>query len=173
MPSPRRLPLSRYLTALLAAVAISCSPEPKARYIDSDGTVRPLDVLDGQPRVLHYWASWCPPCREELPALQQYLDERRPQELELLVVATQEPLEKAQRFLRGRGFTIPTVGDPDGALFAWSRGRAVPTTILFAADGTELERIVGAAPWGDPAFRLKLDELARSGRPPAEMETER
>jgi thiol-disulfide isomerase/thioredoxin len=106
------------------------------------------------PAVVNLWASWCPPCREELPALQRYAD-RTAGEVHVLGVVTQEarrgaPATLAQDF----GLTFPALDDRDGLLMVEVAGSNLPATIFVDAAGSM--RYVHRGPLDEEA----LDELA-------------
>lgn len=95
-----------------------------------------LSTLRG-PLVVNLWASWCGPCRRELPVLQEFHDEHGEQ-VPVLGVDFQDPATGlAMELLTERGVTYPSVADTGGELAATAlRITAMPTTVLVAEDGT-------------------------------------
>lgn len=95
-----------------------------------------LSTLRG-PLVLNLWASWCGPCRRELPVLQEFHDQHGEQ-VPVLGVDFQDPATGlAMELLAERGVTYPSVADTGGELAATAlRITAMPTTVLVAEDGT-------------------------------------
>ncbi|GAA5145994.1 hypothetical protein GCM10023321_04730 [Pseudonocardia eucalypti] len=117
----------------LAGVRVPCLGAP--------GEVEPAAGLAGRDAVLNVWASWCAPCREELPALSEYAG--RPGAVVVLGVdARRDRPEAALALLADLGVRLPVVADPDGALAAALRmPPALPSSYLLHADGrvTRLE----------------------------------
>lgn len=93
----------------------------------------PLADLRG-PAVVNLWASWCPPCREELPALQRYADAHAG-EVHVLGVITDDRREAAAALADDLGLTFPALDDPDAQLQA-QIGGALPVTLFVDAAGT-------------------------------------
>jgi thiol-disulfide isomerase/thioredoxin len=105
---------------------------------------------------LSIWATWCPPCRAEMPNIQQlfegYGDRVR------FVLASQEERETINRFMEDHGYTLPVyrlVQNPPSKLSTSS----IPTTFLIAPSGKIHVRKTGAARWDGKFFRTYLDEL--------------
>jgi len=121
-----------------------------------------LDALKGRVVVVNFWASWCVPCREEMPALQQasqaWAEAGRP--VTVIGVDASDVRSEAARFLEEVGVTYPTVYDQQGlrggVAASWSV-TALPQTWFVARDGTRAGRIAGRLTAED--LRTKVDEL--------------
>jgi thiol-disulfide isomerase/thioredoxin len=100
----------------------------------SGGTVD-LGLAPGVPTVVNLWASWCPPCREELPVVQQ-LAEAAGDRVRVLGVVSKDGVPQATSFAADAGATFPTAFDADGALMDGLGIRALPYTYFLAADGS-------------------------------------
>jgi thiol-disulfide isomerase/thioredoxin len=105
------------------------------------------------PAVVNLWASWCLPCREELPALQRYAD-RAAGEVRVLGVVTQDPRGAAATLAGDLGLTFPALDDRDGLVMLEVAGNTVPATIFVDSAGSM--RYVHRGPVDEEA----LDELA-------------
>jgi thiol-disulfide isomerase/thioredoxin len=102
-----------------------------------------LSDYEGRPVVLNFWASWCPPCREELPALDQ-LAKKHP-EVAVVGVNYQDGVSGARKLQRELGWTFPSIADPFGELAARLGLQGMPTTYFLDADHRVAGVIVGGA----------------------------
>jgi cytochrome c biogenesis protein CcmG/thiol:disulfide interchange protein DsbE len=110
---------------------------------DTSGQRIKLSDLRGHPVVINFWASWCPPCRQELPALQSAYQRFRDQGVILLGVDVRESAEAVKNFAPQFGLTFPLLLDQDGALSERFQVRGIPTTVLLDAEGIVRARHVG------------------------------
>lgn len=118
-------------------------------------TKKQLKDFTGKPFIVHLWATWCGPCREEMPALSAFIQKNI---IPVLVVATEKLDEKAMaKFFEGEKLTpLPVVIDGERTLSNFFGVRGIPVTVLFNAKGEEVGRIQGKAPWGNEAFQKAL-----------------
>jgi thiol-disulfide isomerase/thioredoxin len=98
--------------------------------------------LRGRPVVVNIWASWCAPCRTEMPLLQDAADTYAGEAVILGVASNDDPRE-AQRFLNDLGLTYPNVFDTTGELRVALGLSAYPTTYVFGVDGILRARVNG------------------------------
>jgi cytochrome c biogenesis protein CcmG, thiol:disulfide interchange protein DsbE len=101
------------------------------------------DDLGGRPLVLNVWASWCGPCRAEMPALQQVYLKAKDQ-VGFLGLDSRDVVDAARRFAAQTGVTYPLAADPDGQAAAKLGAAGLPTTLFIGPDGTLRGRHVGA-----------------------------
>ena len=124
-----------------------------------DGTETDLAaLLAGRPAILHFWATWCGPCREELPALAAYAADLAVNGGALVVVAVEpSPPEKIEAFLAAIGLDgFATLRDPSGRSGAAFGLFGMPSTLLVDRDGRVVARRAGPLDWQDPAMRAEL-----------------
>ena len=105
-----------------------------------------LAAYRGHPVVLNFWASWCPPCRAEAPAVQRVWDRYRDRGVIFLGVNSSDNDGPARAYLQEYGVTYPNVRDDAGDVATLYHADSLPTTILIDRDGRIVARRVGAVP---------------------------
>jgi thiol-disulfide isomerase/thioredoxin len=121
------------------------APLPPRQAVDLDGKPHPKPA-SGKPTVVNFWASWCEPCRTEMPLLQQMADFYSDR-LVLQAVNFKERANTVQRHVRNSAWTVPVLLDPTGAgAQAWGV-KVFPTTIGFDAQGRARWRVTGEYDW--------------------------
>ena len=112
----------------------------------------------GTPTVLNLWASWCAPCREELPLVQQ-LSEQAGDELQVIGVDSQDGVPQGTSFIEDAGLTFPSAFDGDGELGGALGLRGLPHTVFVAADGSVAHVEVGQIDTYDELSGLVAEHL--------------
>lgn len=134
-------------------------PSPAPALAERPGGPGVLERLRGRPVLINFWATWCEPCRDEMPALDR-LRARRP-EVAVITVAMADNRAKVEAFAADYLLDLTILHDPDQmAGRAWGV-RVLPTTILLDAAHRVRYRAVGALDWAAPAIDAALDSLAR------------
>ncbi|MGL4975549.1 MAG: thiol:disulfide interchange protein TlpA [Bosea sp. (in: a-proteobacteria)] len=142
-------------TGEMAAVQIAAQPNamPKLAFNASDGTPRTLADFKGRTVLLNLWATWCAPCRKEMPALDALQAELGGPDFEVVAINIDtRNLEKPREWLRENNISrLAYYGDPQAAVFQALKtaGKAVgmPTTLLIDGRGCELALLHGPAEW--------------------------
>lgn len=126
-----------------------------------DGGQQRLSDLQGQPVLLNFWASWCPPCREEMPAIVEQYEGLKDQGLVVVGVNLQEPDTKIEEFAADYGIAFPIVIDRSGDVAeAWRIGGAfdgLPSSYFIDRDG--VVQAVYNLPLTDEALAEGLAEI--------------
>ncbi len=136
---------------------------PALALKDLDGRVVRLADFRGRPVLVHFWATWCAPCIEELPSLQRLADRLAPQGLEILAVNERENVARILPFAERLGLTLRIVRDHDGsARDAWGV-RVFPSTFVVGPDGHIALAAIGAVDWDDNAVESRLRALLTGG----------
>lgn len=99
-----------------------------------DGDVIKLSELKGEKVILNFWASWCPPCREEMPEMQEFYDNHS-DDINIIAVNYNEKDEKVIEFLDEFGYTFPSPLDRDGTTGNEYGVLTLPTTYFIGTDG--------------------------------------
>jgi thiol-disulfide isomerase/thioredoxin len=118
-----------------------------------------LAAEKGHPLLLNFWATWCEPCREELPALAALPAEPGLAGLKLLTVNSRDTRAKAERFVAEQRMALPVLLDEDGAAAKALDIHIFPTTLLVRRDGRILGRFVGDPGWAGADARARLAQL--------------
>ena len=134
-------------------------PSPGLALTDLDGRAWSLAALKGRPVLLNFWASWCEPCRAEMPSLEWVQTRHEKAGLLVLSVNYQEPLPTIRRFLEALPFSLPILLDRDGeAAGAWTP-RVFPTTVLIDRRGSPRSSVIGELDWMSETARGLLEPL--------------
>ncbi len=120
-----------------------------------------LGDLSGHPLVLTFWASWCPPCREEAPFLRRTWIAFRSQGVRFLGVDHRDALPAGRSFERRAAIPYPSVFDRDGELAGRYGLFGIPTTLVIRTDGRIAYQITGRV--DETNLRSALDRLIDSG----------
>ncbi len=142
-------------------------PAPQAGFLAPDFTLTSLDGetitlsdLRGQVVVLNFWASWCPPCKAEMPAMQHTYQDFKDQGLVVLAVnsTAQDTLTAAQDFISQNGLTFPVPLDQSGEITRLYRVQSLPTSFFIGADGVIREVVIGG-PMAEALLRSRVEKL--------------
>ena len=124
-------------------------PVPQLPMQDQDGKLWQLSQLRGRAVLLNFWATWCEPCRAEMPSLQR-LAAREAERLTVIAINLKESSEAIARFVQTTGLQLPVVRDAQGdTAKAWGI-RIYPSTVLIDPLGQALGVVRGALDWAGP-----------------------
>jgi thiol-disulfide isomerase/thioredoxin len=124
------------------------------------GTVK-LSSYRGRVVFLNFWATWCPPCRSEMPSMERLSTLLRDRGLEIVAVDLQEPKDTVQAFVKEKTLTFTVLLDPSGAVGGAWGAQSIPTSYLIDRKGSILARSVGGREW-DSAEMVSLFEAILS-----------
>ena len=168
---PVLLAVSLWLAALMPGLAgpqgitTHDTPQdiPEVRFVTEDGTRKTLGAFHGKMILLNIWATWCPPCAEEMPtldALQADLGSGKFEVMTRSIDTGGTPV--VRRFFDKFGLKhLEIATDPTQLSFTNLRVVGLPTTLLINTDGKEVARLVGPATWNDPDMEAFLKGFSR------------
>lgn len=125
-------------------------PAPDFTLVDQNGDTHTLSDYKGKTVFLNFWATWCPPCRAEMPEIQEIYEEYGSNESDVIVLGIASPdigqegsAEDIAAFLKENGYSYPVVMDTDGVM-AYTYGvSAYPTTFMIDSDGNVFGYVSG------------------------------
>ncbi len=127
----------------------------------------PVDLagLKGKVVLINFWASWCPPCRAEMQAMQSVYADDQGKGLVILAINTtyQDDLTKAAQFAQSEGLTFPLLTDPDGNIARLYRVQAMPTSFFIDRQGKIRQLMIGG-PMPEALIRTQVEALLKENQ---------
>jgi thiol-disulfide isomerase/thioredoxin len=136
---------------------------PTFHLADLQGRQVQLEDYRGRVVVLNFWATWCGPCRDEIPAMQLLSKELGARGLTVLALNYQEVPAAVTTFVERYGLTFPVLLDRQGAVGERYRVTALPATYFVDRKGALVGAALGYREWGAPAARSYLADLLAGG----------
>lgn len=172
-PTRRRLLLGAMCAAAprLARAAYVVRPwpadkaAPKLGLADLDGKTWDLAALKGKAVMLNFWASWCEPCRAEMPSLELLATRHERDGLAVLSVNYQEAAPVIKRFLEVLPISLPILLDRDGAATGAWTDKVFPTTVLIDRNGLPRQQVLGDLDWMGPVAADLVKPLLLRSKP--------
>lgn len=144
-------------------------PAPRQGFLAPDFTLTTLDgesytvsELRGQAILINLWATWCPPCRAEMPAIQKLYDEYKDQGFVLLAVnmTYQDDLFAIEPFMQDYGLSFPILLDETGDVARKYELRSLPSSFFVDRDGLIQEVVIGG-PMAEALLRTRIESILR------------
>ena len=126
-----------------------------------DGETWDLSEARGHWVFVHFWATWCGPCRREMPTIQAIFPEFDPQELEIVLVNTAETEDTVFGFLASVAPDITPLMDEDGLVTERWQPRGLPASFFVDPEGKLRYLALGGRPWDTPAYLDFIKQLIR------------
>lgn len=125
-----------------------------------DGNLIRLSDLRGQPLLINFWATWCPPCRAEMPAMQDVYADNQHLGFEILAInaTNQDNLANVSSFVSNYALTFPILLDQQGEAAQKYQIRSYPTSFFIDEDGIIQEVIIGG-PMAEALLRIRIGQL--------------
>jgi cytochrome c biogenesis protein CcmG, thiol:disulfide interchange protein DsbE len=142
------------------------SAAPELPIFDRQGKKIDLTQDDGKIRIIHFWATWCPPCVEETPALSKFWDQyKNRSDLELYAISVDKDWQAVDDFLKktpGALPGLPLYRDPGEATAKRFGTMQYPETYIVNRKGRVLFRVPGAVDWSSPDLRSRIEQILAS-----------
>ncbi len=146
-------------------------PMPALQATDLSGKTWRLADLRGRAVLLNFWASWCPPCRAEMPSLQDMAAFYGPDKIIVLAINFKESQGTAARFARASALTLPVLLDPHGDIARQWGVHVFPTTVLIDAAGRPSAVVRGEVDWTGQGGEQLVTPLLPAASPPPALRT--
>lgn len=124
-----------------------------------------LDDLRGQIVLLNFWATWCKPCEDEMPAMQRLHDALADEGLALIAVSTDEGSAEVEEFVARLELRFPILWDPSKATSEAYQAYRFPETLLIDREGVVVERYIGPREWDSPLYVERIQRLLTGAEP--------
>lgn len=147
-----------FLTLFFAAGALA-EPAPDFTLKTSTGENLRLAEQRGKVVMINFWASWCAPCRQEMPILDELYQRYERAGFTLLGVNVEQDSGAAQRFLEEVGVSFPILFDPTSEVSRTYQVSAMPTTVMVDRDGQVRYVNRGYRPGDEEKYRDQIREL--------------
>ena len=143
-------------------------PAPAFDLQTPDGARVALTDLRGEIVVVNFWATWCPPCRAEMPAMERAWQGLRDKGVRFVAINVDEDSDTVAAFAESLGVSFPLLLDPGGKVTqAWPL-RGLPTTFVVDADGNLRLLALGERDWDAQPIMQQILSLAVGSSPPAQ-----
>jgi peroxiredoxin len=137
----------------------SGGPTPALSLPDLDGKQHTLDAYRGKVVLINFWATWCEPCKEEMPSIERLRQSLADRPFAVLAVNLAEPDSRVQRFVQEARLGFPVLMDRDTATAKAWKARLLPATYIVGPDGRIRYSYIGELDWSREPVRKQIAEL--------------
>lgn len=154
-------------SAIIASGGTTLTPLPETpsapdfELTGPDGETYRLDDFQGKPLIVNFWATWCPPCRAEMPSMQRAWEQIEAEGIGMIAINVGEDAETVQGFLEEVPVSFPLPIDTDSKVAQRWPMRGLPTTFVVSPDGRLVYKATGEREWDDPALLEQVRALKR------------
>jgi thiol-disulfide isomerase/thioredoxin len=134
---------------------------PNFTLQDIDGETFELNKTKGNWVFLHFWASWCGPCRKEMPTIQKLANAMKDEKFKIVMINTAEDEDTVFEFLAAIDVGLNTLMDVDGLVTEVWKPRGLPTTFLINPKGEVKYQAIGGREWGEPVYVDFIKQLLK------------
>jgi peroxiredoxin len=150
------------MSAAAAAPALTPwngGPTPALNLKDVDGGAHDLARYKGRVVLVNFWATWCEPCRQEMPSIQRLRERFRGKPFDVLAINVDEPDARVRRFLEETQLDLPVLMDVNKTVTRGWGVRVMPTTFIVGPDGRIRYRLMGDIDWNTDAIAGVVSQL--------------
>ena len=132
---------------------------PNFKIVSDRGRTFTRDDFGGKLLVLNFWASWCPPCVEETPSLNQFAREFGPQGVVVLGISIDRNENLYKKFVERFHIAFPTARDPEAQISGNYGTFQIPETYLIDRTGHVVQKVISNQNWMDPEFLARVRQM--------------
>jgi cytochrome c biogenesis protein CcmG/thiol:disulfide interchange protein DsbE len=164
---------------LVASLCFSCTgnvpvpeigkPIPEFTLPDLEGNTFRLSETRGSVVLVNFWATWCPPCVDEMPSLEKLYQTLEGKGLQVVAVSVDDDLEVIERFREEHGLTFTILHDEGAKVANRFQTYKFPETYVVDRQGRLVWKIIGPRDWIAPNPMLDIVGLLKSGNPSAQL----
>jgi peroxiredoxin len=166
----KRGAISALIAAVFFVVVLSSLPPPRRAMTapdfvlpDLSGKVVRMQDLRGKVVLVNLWATWCPPCVEEMPTLEALAKKMAGRDFVLVAISEDEQPKLVKPWIEGRGLTFPVLLDERGAVGHDYGVTGYPETFIIDRQGKVVHHHIGYRDWSEPGIVGALERLLDSG----------
>jgi len=127
-----------------------------------DGTIVSLSQFKGKVVFLNFWATWCGPCRSEMPSMEAVYQKLKDKGFEILAVNLGDSKNEVSAFMSQYKLNFPAVLDEKSATGSYYSVKAIPTTYIIDRRGLIVARIIGSINWNTPKIITALETVLQN-----------
>lgn len=167
-----RKTLASLVILISSILIVSCgsindkSSKPKKGYFAPDFTLKSVDGkeytlsrLRGKVVYVNIWATWCPPCRDEMPSMVKFFNRFKREGVDILAVSVDKDVDAVKKFIKKYNVTFPVLLDPEQKVYKLYNATAVPETHLVDKLGIIRDTMIGPFDWTRPGNINSVKEL--------------
>ena len=133
-------------------------PAPKFSLVDTEGNRVELEAMKGKVVFVNFWATWCPPCREEMPSMLRLSKKMAGKPFAMVTILMNDDPANAKTFYKGIGGSLPTLLDPDQSVANAYGITGVPETYIVDKQGVLRRKFIGGWPWDSPEAEKLINQ---------------
>jgi peroxiredoxin len=134
---------------------------PDFNLEDQDGNFVKLSDLKGKVVIVNFWATWCPPCRKEMPSMQRAWETLKQEDIEMLAINVGEDSDLIFAFTAEYPVDFPLLMDRDSKVVREWRVRGLPTTFIINPEGKIVYQAIGDREWDSPDLLEQIRQLKK------------
>lgn len=139
--------------------ALVNSKAPDFVLRDLSGKEVSLTSLKGKVVLINFWATWCPPCKHEMPSFNKLYQEMRGKGLEILAISTDSSINLVHEYAKKNHFDFTILFDEGRKVTKQYKVFSMPTTFLVDRNGIIVEKFLGEYDWASPDIKKKIEKL--------------
>ncbi|MCP3852592.1 MAG: TlpA family protein disulfide reductase [Gammaproteobacteria bacterium] len=152
-----------FMNICVAEQSLYAFPKPQMApdfsLYDMDGEKHSLADFKGKTVIVNFWATWCPPCREEMPSMERAWNKLKDHDVIMLAINVGEDEDTVFTFLGDYPVSFTILFDTSGTMIEQWPVKGLPTTFVVSPEGKLVYRAIGGREWDDADLLKKVQEL--------------